>query len=96
MGKNRVSLLACDAWSLVWKRSPTLLCLFGLLAQKGCGEGEAMAAVTELTGTCFSSPQRRSTTDVTLSAAALGGAAASRPGQRRTLLSLDSTSDVSQ
>lgn len=55
-----------------------------------------MAAVTELTGTCFSSPQRRSATDVTLSAAALGGAAASRPGQRRTLLSLDSTSDVSQ
>lgn len=54
MGKNRVSLLACGAWSLVWKGPPRLLGLFGLLAQKGCGEEEAMAAVTALTGTCFS------------------------------------------
>lgn len=54
MGKNPVSLLACDAWSLVWKGPPRLLGLFGLLAQKGCGEEEAMAVVTALTSTCFS------------------------------------------
>lgn len=40
--------------------------------------------------------QRRSTTGVTLSTAAVGVAAASRPGQRTRLLTLDSTSDVSQ
>lgn len=36
------------------ERPPRLLGLFGLLAQKGCGEEEAMAAVTALTITCFS------------------------------------------